>query len=343
MVAAIIKEIELQKAEWQHETIHTIYFGGGTPSLLSANELTQIFEALYHAFEVHSNVEITLEANPDDLNSDKLTELRDTPVNRLSIGIQSFAEADLRYMNRAHNAEEATICLENALKTGFTNLTADLIYGTPGMSDAQWRENLYRLFDLNIPHISCYALTVEDNTALAHFIKKGKTTPVDDAQAARQFELLVTEMAANNYEHYEISNFCTSGNYSRHNTAYWQGELYLGLGPAAHSFNGKSRSWNVANNAKYITAIQAGELPNEIEELSDKDRFNEYLMTGLRTKWGCNFVKIQTFGDTFTQHFLQVVQPYLNKKMILQEGDIFRLSNEGKFLSDGIIGDLFIV
>lgn len=343
MVAAIVKEIDLRKYELKDETVQTIYFGGGTPSLLTSNELEEIFDALYRSFNVVSDIEVTLEANPDDLKPNTLTELRKTPINRLSIGIQSFSEADLRYMNRAHNAQEAQVCLKHALNAGFTNLTADLIYGTPGMSDTQWRKNLHTLFDLNIPHISCYALTVEDNTALAHFIKKGKTTPVDDAQAARQFDLLVTEMSANNYEHYEISNFCTSGNYSRHNTAYWQGEKYVGIGPAAHSFDGTSRSWNVANNARYMTDIEAGKLPSEVEQLSDNDRFNEYLMTGLRTKWGCNFIKIQTFGTAFATHFLQAVQPYLDKKMIRREGDVFRLSDKGKFLSDGIIGDLFAV
>jgi len=343
MVTAIIKEIDLRKKEWKDETVSTIYFGGGTPSLLTINELDRIFDALNQAFHLSPNIEITLEANPDDLSKEKLKALSQSPINRLSVGIQSFAEADLRYMNRAHNADEAHTCLENALEAGYTNLTADLIYGTPGMSDVQWRKNLHTLFNLNILHISCYALTVEEKTALAHFIKKGKTTPVDEAQTARQFEILTQEMTANNYEHYEISNFCKTGNYSKHNTAYWQGEKYLGIGPAAHSFDGYSRSWNVANNAQYMAAIQAGKLPFKVEQLSNNDRFNEYLLTGLRTKWGCDLNKIRTYNDTFVQHFLQAVQPYLNKKMILREGDIFRLSNQGKLLSDGIISDLFIV
>jgi len=343
MVTAIIKEIDLRKKEWKDETVSTIYFGGGTPSLLTTNELDRIFDALNQAFHLNPNIEITLEANPDDLSKEKLKALSQSPINRLSVGIQSFAEADLRYMNRAHNADEAHTCLENALKVGYTNLTADLIYGTPGMSDVQWRKNLHTLFNLNILHISCYALTVEEKTALAHFIKKGKTTPVDEAQTARQFEILTQEMTANNYEHYEISNFCKSGNYSKHNTAYWQGEKYLGIGPAAHSFDGYLRSWNVANNAQYMAAIQAGKLPFEVEQLSNNDRFNEYLLTGLRTKWGCDLNKIRAYNGTFVQHFLQAVQPYLNKKMILREGDIFRLSNQGKLLSDGIISDLFIV
>lgn len=343
MVTAIIREIDLRKNKWNQNPIETIYFGGGTPSLLTASELGLIFDALDAAFDIRPNVEITLEANPDDLTPDKLSDLRHTAINRLSIGIQSFAEADLRYMNRAHHAREARTCLENALQAGFTNLTADLIYGTPGMSDAQWRENLHTLFDLEILHISCYALTVEEQTALAHFIKTGKSTPVDEAQSARQFELLTTEMQAHNYEHYEISNFCKSGNYSRHNTAYWQGKSYLGIGPAAHSFDGERRSWNVANNAKYMTEIQAGNLALEIEELSPQDRFNEYLMTGFRTKWGCDWKKIQTFGIRFERHFMEAVFPYLEKKIIVRDGDIFRLSDEGKFLSDGIISDLFVV
>jgi len=343
MVAAIIREIELRKETWKHTKINTVYFGGGTPSLLTASELDAIFVALNATFDIDAKAEISLEANPDDLTPDKFAELRNTPINRLSIGIQSFSETDLRYMNRAHNAHEAAVCISNALEAGFTNLTADLIYGTPGMSDVQWRTNLHTLFDLQIPHISCYALTVEADTALAHFIKKGKTTPVDDAQAAQQFDILVSEMKAYDYEHYEISNFCKSGDYSRHNTAYWQGQSYLGIGPAAHSFDGKSRAWNVANNARYMSEIQAGRLLQEIELLSEKDRFNEYLMTGFRTKWGCDLTKIQAFGATFEQHFLRFVLPYLNKKIILQEGNIFRLSDEEKFLSDGIISDLFFV
>ena len=343
MVAAIIREIDLRKNEWNQHQIETIYFGGGTPSLLTASELESIFAALDAAFDIRPNAEITLEANPDDLTPDKLSELYKTPINRLSIGIQSFAEADLRYMNRAHNAHEARTCIANALQAGFTNLTADLIYGTPGMSDVQWRENLHTLFELRIPHISCYALTVEEQTALSHFIKTGKSKPVDEAQAVRQFEILVAEMLAHDYEHYEISNFCKSDNYSRHNTAYWQGKPYLGIGPAAHSFDGKQRSWNISNNAKYMTEIQAGNLPLEIEELSDEDRFNEYLMTGFRTKWGCDLKKIQSFGIGFERYFMEAVFPYLEKKMILREGDIFRLSDEGKFLSDGIISDLFVV
>ncbi len=343
MVAAIIREIELQKDEWNHLPINTIYFGGGTPSLLTVSELEDIFAALNTAFGIQADAEITLEANPDDVTPDSLRDLRNTPINRLSIGIQSFSEADLQYMNRAHNAHEARACLENALQAGFTNLTADLIYGTPGMSDEQWRENLHTLFDLGIPHISCYALTVEERTALAHFIQKGKSAPVDDVQSARQFDILVNEMQTHNYEHYEISNFCKSGNYSRHNTAYWQGESYLGIGPAAHSFDGERRSWNVANNAQYIRDIQTGKIPCEIEELTPKDRFNEYLMTGFRTKWGCDLNKIRDFGEAFGQHFIEAIQPYLDEKIIIQEGDIFRLSDKGKFLSDGIISDLFLI
>jgi len=311
-LAAIIREIDLRKNDWNRSPINTIYFGGGTPSLLTVDELEKIFAALNTAFHIQA-------------------------------GIQSFSEADLRYMNRAHNAHEARTCLEDALQAGFTNLTADLIYGTPGMSDEQWRENLHTLFDLKIPHISCYALTVEEQTALAHFIKKGKTAPVGEVQSARQFEILTSEMQAHDYEHYEISNFCTSANYSRHNTAYWQGASYLGIGPAAHSFDGQRRSWNVANNAQYMTDIQAGKIPCEIEVLSEKDRFNEYLMTGFRTKWGCNLTKIQNFGAVFEQHFLKIIQPYLHKKIIIREGDIFRLSDEGKFLSDGIISNLFLI
>ncbi len=341
MVEAIIREIYLRKQ--QKRPVETIYFGGGTPSLLSQEELNQIFAALKDCFDIAPDAEVTLEANPDDLNPEKLAELKQTSVNRLSIGVQSFAEADLLYMNRAHNAGEAIACLQNAQAAGFNQLTADLIYGTPGMTDATWQSNLQRLFDLNIPHISCYALTVEPNTALAHFIKKEKAQPVDEAQAARQFELLVSAMSANGYEHYEISNFCKPGQYSRHNTAYWQSKSYLGIGPAAHAFDGKNRSWNIANNAQYMKSIQSGKIPSETEILSETDQFNEYVMTGLRTTWGCSLARIKSWGADVEQHFLRAIVPYLDNGQMVREGDVFRLSDSGKFLSDGIISDLFMV
>ncbi len=340
MVDALVREIEL-KADKDRQ-VSTVYFGGGTPSILNQTELNTIFDALYHHFDIATKAEVTLEANPDDLSMEKLAELKDTPVNRLSIGVQSFSNADLQYMNRAHKSEEALKCLKNAQQIGFTNLTVDLIYGTPGMNDEQWQNNLNTLFNLNIPHISCYALTVEPNTALAHFIEKKKTQAVDEIQAARQFDMLIAAMEANGYEHYEISNFCQPGHYSQHNTAYWQGKHYIGIGPAAHSFDGKSRSWNIANNAIYMKSIRQDKTPSETEILTETDQFNEYIMTSLRTKWGCSLGKIQTWGKPVSLHFLEAVKPFLKNGQMHQENDYFYLSNTGKFLSDGIISQLFL-
>lgn len=344
MLTAIGKEIQLQKAYLTTTSkLDTIYFGGGTPSLLSSADIGYIFNIIRQHFEVADNAEITLEANPDDLSMAKLTELKDSPINRLSIGIQSFMEEDLRFMNRAHNAEEALFCLKAAKDFGFENMTIDLIYGTPTLTDRQWQTNLQTIFDLDIPHISCYALTVEPKTALDHFVKKGKVPPVNEAQAARQFETMLEMMEQYGYEHYEISNFAKPGHYSRHNSSYWLGYHYLGVGPSAHSFNGHSRQWNVANNAQYIKALEGGEVPFEIEKLSPKDQFNEYLMTALRTKWGCDVLKVKTWGSEVEALFLKNCQPFLAEGLIRKDKNKYYLTNKGKFLADGIISDLFLI
>lgn len=361
MVQAILQELELRKDYLENQTITSIYFGGGTPSLLDEAELEAIFTKIYQLFQVEPNAEITLEANPDDLTVAKLQALRQTPVNRLSIGIQSFAEADLQFMNRAHNATEAKICIENALNAGFENLTVDLIYGSPTTSDAQWIENIKTVTSYDIPHLSCYALTVEEKTALAHFVKTGKASAVDEEQAARQFEILTQLLANQGYEHYEISNFAKPGWHARHNSSYWFGEPYLGIGPAAHSFDGKNtRQWNIANNVLYIKNVPnlegmahlSGEnlahregAPNllfEQEILTPAQRYNEYVMTTLRTKWGTHLDKITAFGEDFAAHFLKIGNTFVAKGWVERKDNTFTLSAEGKLLADFIAAELFV-
>lgn len=347
MVEAIVHELELQKDYLQGAPLSSIYFGGGTPSLLDAAELERIFSKIYQLHRVQADAEITLEANPDDLNLDKLQTLRNSPVNRLSIGIQSFAEEDLRFMNRAHNAQEARSCIENALALGFDNLTLDLIYGAPTTSHEQWARNLDTIFQYPIPHLSAYCLTVESKTALDHFVRQGKASPVDEEQANAQFQYLMDATQAQGYEHYEISNFAKPGRYARHNSSYWLGEPYLGIGPSAHSFNGQSRQWNVANNAKYLkilTQEDVAELGDtglfELEELSPATRYNEYVMTGLRTIWGCDLQKIT---PAFQSYFVENLQPFIDKGQVRVENQKYRLSASGKFMADYIAAQLFFI
>jgi len=342
MIATIVQELELQRNYLQGEDINTIYLGGGTPSLLDERDLEQIFTKIYDLHTVSADAEITLEANPDDLNKKKLAILKDSRVNRLSIGIQSFSEKDLQYMNRAHNATESRQCIEDALAFGFDNLTVDLIYGTPTTSHQEWQQNMQTIFDYKIPHISCYCLTVEPNTALDHFVKKGKSPAVDEEQAAQQFELLLQAIEANGYEQYEISNFAKLNHHARHNSNYWLGNSYLGIGPSAHSFNGTSRQWNVANNAQYMKAIQSENKPFEVEILTPEQRYNEYIMTALRTKWGCDLAKIGAINSGFEKHFAKAVQVFIDNKTVSQKDQTFYLTKAGKLLADNITMELFI-
>jgi oxygen-independent coproporphyrinogen III oxidase len=341
MVAAMLRELELQQAYLGGEPVETIYFGGGTPSLLDQRDLDLFFDQIFKHYPTGpGELEITLEANPDDLTPQKIKELRQTPVNRFSIGIQSFSEDDLKFMNRAHNAREALACIRNAQDAGYENLTVDLIYGSPTTSDAQWATNLQQVFDFEIPHLSSYCLTVEEKTALAHFVKTGKSKPVDEEQAARQFEFLVKQTEAQGFEHYEISNFAKPGWHSRHNSSYWKGAKYLGIGPSAHSFDGVSRQWNVANNAAYLRSLNEGEIPFEKEILTPEQRYNEYVMTSLRTMWGCDLKKIGELG--YEEHFLKNVEPYLSEGIVERSDAIFKLTPKGKFLADGVASQLFV-
>lgn len=341
MIKALLREIALQKDYLEGATIETIYFGGGTPSLLSGEELASIFKKLEATFTISKEAEITLEANPDDLTPEKIAILKDSPVNRLSIGIQSFSEADLQYMNRAHNAKEAFQCLEGVKKAGFDNLTIDLIYGTPTMSDQQWETNIQTALDFDIPHLSCYCLTVEPQTALDYFVKKGKSKPVDDEQAAAQFKYLMDKTTEAGFLHYEISNFARPGMFSRHNSAYWKGVPFLGLGPGAHSFNGSSRQWNLPNNAKYIKSLEENQLLFEKEILSPADQYNEYIMTALRTMWGVDLEKIKALGARFEEHFLKTSLPFLESGHLIRKDNNFSLSKAGKLLADRIAMELF--
>lgn len=347
MLQAIIKEIALTKQYLEGQEVQTVYLGGGTPSVLSAHEINKLFNQLYKYHSLAQNAEITLEANPDDLNQQKIKELKETPINRFSIGIQSFQSADLALMNRAHNVAQAHNCIRQAQQAGFYNLTIDLIYGIPGLSEHQWYTNLKTAFAYQIPHISAYCLTVEPKTALAHFVKTGQIADVNEQEAAKHFAILIEEMAKAGYEHYEISNFAQAGHYAIHNSNYWRGKAYLGIGPSAHSYNGAGiRRWNIANNAKYIKAIQQ-QLPAYQEEvLSPTDQFNEYIMTSLRTNWGCDLKHVkQQFGSVLYQYLLKTTQTYIVSGKILHNTTtkILTLSPQAKFIADGIISDLFFI
>ncbi|MEM6318100.1 MAG: radical SAM family heme chaperone HemW [Bacteroidota bacterium] len=333
MVETILQELVERKDYLAGQTLQSIYFGGGTPSLLSVEELNRIFTTIQKNYTVAVDAEITLEANPDDLTKEKLTAFQQTLINRFSIGIQSFFAEDLQLMNRAHNVEEAKKCIEDAQAAGFHNLTIDLIYGSPTTSDERWEANIATALAFDIPHISCYCLTVEPNTALAHFVEKGKVQPVDEEKAARQFEILIATLTAAGYEHYEISNFAKPNWHARHNSNYWLGAHYLGIGPSAHSFNGTSRQWNVANNAKYIKAMQSNRPFFEKETLTKVQQYNEYILTALRTKWGCSLKKIDNWGAAFAQHFKKESKAFINDQFIQEKNNIFTLTDSGKLLA----------
>lgn len=343
MVQCLLQEMELQRGYLGSERVDTIYFGGGTPSLLDTAELQQLLSRVYSTFDVAPDAEITLEANPDDLDTDKLLSLREAGINRLSIGVQSFHEADLQWMNRAHNSRQALDCIVQAQQLGFRNITIDLIYGGPTLSDEGWRQNVEQAIALGIPHLSCYALTVEPGTALDHFIRKKKMAATDPDKAARHFELLMQWLEAAGYEHYEISNFALPDWHSRHNSSYWQGKAYLGIGPSDHSFNGHSRQWNVANNAAYIKSITAGEIPAEIESLTTAMQFNEYIMTALRTSAGCNLEWVaEKFGAAQCLRLQQESRQFVDKGWMEAQGETLRLTKAGRLFADGIAADLFI-
>ncbi len=341
-IKTLLREIEIRKDYLQHEKVETIYFGGGTPSILSANEINEIHSLLSKAFEIAETPEITLEANPDDLTDDKLKELKQTPLNRLSIGVQSFFDEDLQYLNRVHNSKQAAVSIKQAQDAGFENITLDLIYAIPTLTDVKWAKNLQQIAKLSIPHFSAYCLTVEPRTALEKFIREKKLKDVDEAVAARQFEMLMDFAINAGYDHYEISNFSRPGYYSKHNSSYWNGKKYLGLGPSAHSYDGESRQWNISNNTLYIQSLEKGSPVFEAEHLTSKDHFNEYLLTSLRTASGAdlNFIA-KNFGAGRAASFQDSIAPLLQEKLAELEAGKIRLTRAGKLIADRIISDLF--
>ena len=343
LLQCIHEELQLQRPYLENQTVETIYFGGGTPSLLSASELNKIIDTVHQNFEVLNQAEITLEANPDDLGIEKLKELRNTAINRLSIGVQSFFDEDLKWMNRAHQAQEAETAVKRAQDFGLENITIDLIYGYPLLSDEKWNNNIQKTIDLAIPHISSYSLTVEPQTALDSFIKKGQQKPLDEMQSATQFKFLIQELTQNGFEHYEISNFAKPNQYAKHNTNYWRGIHYLGIGPSAHSFNGKSRQWNIANNAKYIQELGTKKIPFTLEVLTLENKFNEYIMTSLRTQWGIDLEKIKIdYGLDYKNKLLAFADEHINDNLLAFADEKLKLTTKGKLFADKIAADLFI-
>jgi oxygen-independent coproporphyrinogen III oxidase len=349
MVLALAKEIEMRSKSITHhpspitESIETIYFGGGTPSILSVEDLKFLIDSVYKNYKVVENPEITVEANPDDLSEERIIELSKNKVNRLSIGIQSFFEDDLKMMNRAHNSEEAKKCLETATQY-FDNISIDLIYGIPEMSNEKWLQNIEMALSFGVPHISSYALTVEPKTALHSFIQKGIIPQPDDEVAQEHFQILVDKLSENGFIHYELSNFGKENYFSKNNSSYWLGKKYIGIGPSAHSYDGKNRGWNISNNSLYIKSIQENKLPIEMETLTKTDRYNEYIMTGLRTIWGVSFDRIEEeFGKTYLDYLNQQAAKFIEDHLLFVDDNILRTTKKGKFLSDGIASDLFLL
>ncbi len=341
MTDAICKEIRLKKNRITTQ-VGSIYFGGGTPSVLPTSSLQQIFDTLTDCFSISANAEITIEANPDDLDQTKIAQLRQLPINRFSIGIQSFFNEDLIWMNRAHNADEAEGCIKRSQDAGFENLSIDLIYGYPLLTDEKWLKNISKALELKTPHISAYSLTVEARTALANAIKKGIQTNINEEQSAAQFLTLIDKLNLADFEQYEISNFSLPGKYAIHNTNYWKGIPYLGIGPAAHGFDGENRFLNIANNSTYLNCLLNGKLAESVEELSLTDRFNEYIMTSLRTMWGTDLSKIKhDFGVNYKDQLLKDIRYYLENGQLMLENEMIYLSNEGKLFADGIASSLF--
>ncbi|HYK75502.1 MAG TPA: radical SAM family heme chaperone HemW [Daejeonella sp.] len=343
MLRALQSEIRLQQHYLGNKTIETIYFGGGTPSLLSADELQILIDQIEQIYNVSQTAEITLEANPDDLIPQKIKELRQTPINRFSVGIQSFFEEDLKWMNRAHTASEAESSVKRIQDAGFENITLDLIYGYPLLSNEKWSENIRKVLELGVPHVSAYSMTVEPATALASFIRKGKQQPMNEAQSAEQFMMLMNNLTEGGFEQYEISNFARPGKFSIHNSNYWKGVHYLGIGPSAHSYNGETRQWNIANNSQYIDSIEKKVVPAEVEILTPANRLNEYIMTSLRTSWGMDLYWISTtFSPEIASETEKNLSGFMEKDWIKIDNNLVTLTVKGKLYADYIASELFI-
>ena len=341
MVSSIAKEMEMRAKEIDEE-INTIYFGGGTPSLLHIGLLETLMNAAREHYNINDQAEITLEANPDDIDLEKAEAWKTLGINRFSIGIQSFADENLKWMNRAHNAKQSITAVDIIKQTGFQNYSIDLIYGTPGQSMEGWIKDLRTAFELGVPHLSCYALTVEEKTALNSLIKKGELPEINQDEQAERFEALMQLTAEAGYHHYEISNFALTGYESKHNSAYWEGAVYLGFGPSAHSFDGVKRKWNISNNNAYIKSLTNHLLPHKEETLSKKDVLNEYIMTALRQSKGIEkIILLQKGGQTYLTEISSLINPYVKTQKVVEDETGWRLTNHGKFFADGIAATLF--
>jgi oxygen-independent coproporphyrinogen III oxidase len=341
MIKTICKEIELRSPYLSRKTVETIYFGGGTPSLLSEKELESIFNTIHKQFSLKESIEITLEANPDDLDEKTTEILFNSSVNRLSIGIQTFNKVHLEYLNRIHSRDASLKSVKIAQDKGFSNISIDLIYGIPYSDHSIWNNDLKTALSLDPQHISSYCLTIEDRTVFGNWLKKKKISAAEEEFCAVQFEIMLETLTNNNFEHYEISNFSKPGHYSRHNCSYWSGKSYLGIGPGSHSFNGEEREFNISNNANYISSIKNGTIPSTREKLSSRDKINEYIMTNLRTKWGCSLHILKEMeGFTFNEQ-MKKIELYEKKALLINNSGILILTNKGKLLADTIIYDLF--
>jgi len=343
VVRSIIKEISLRSSE-STEQIQTIYFGGGTPSILATSAIENMLEAIKIHYSISSNPEITLEANPDDITTEKAMAWKQMGINRFSIGVQSFADENLQWMNRAHDASQSIQCIQTIREVGFENFSIDLIYGTPGQTQEGWIKDLEKAIDLKIPHLSCYALTVEEGTALHHMIGSGKKEKISADEQAERFDALVQLSSLAGYSHYEISNLALPGKESKHNSAYWEGKPYLGFGPSAHSFSGTKRSWNIADNLQYIQSIETGVLPSEEEILRETDQLNEYIMTSLRSIKGMQKATIKTrWGMDKLQIISTEIEQFIQSGKIIATEKAWVLSGEGRFFADGIASSLFFL
>ena len=344
LVDCIAREIAIQKTFLDHELISTIYFGGGTPSIIGAEDLHKIMASIYQNFKIDSSPEITLEANPDDLSAEKLRDLKKLGINRLSIGVQSFNDKTLSFLHRAHDSTEAINSIRNARKAGFNNISIDLIFSIPGQKMDELDGDIKQVLELNPEHVSVYSLTIEEKTVFGNWHKKGKFRLVSDDKSAKQFDLIISRLEDNDFEQYEISNFCRDRNYSRHNTSYWKNIKYLGVGPGAHSYNGVSRQFNLSNNHKYMKSIYEGAPVYEIDQLSEKDRLNELLLTSLRTKWGCDLINLKKrFNVDILEIHHEKIDYLQNQSLVYLEGNFLYLTRRGRFVADEIISDLFIL
>lgn len=343
-LSVVIRELELRKDYLEGEPVETIYFGGGTPSQLQAADFSRIFEAIHRLFDVSPCAEITLEANPDDMTPEYVAGLQTLPFNRVSMGVQSFKEEDLRFLNRRHNREQALLAVDLCKKNGLENISVDLIYGLPGQTLEEWKQNLDTVIRLDIPHISAYHLIYEEGTALYKLKEAGKIIPVDEDLSVALFTSLIDQLTANGYLHYEISNFARPGMLSRHNSSYWIGKKYLGIGPSAHSYNGQNRQWNISSLPGYLQAIDKGVPDIEIENLDINTRYNDFIITGLRTMWGIKFNEIQQqFGKDKLIYCQKQAAPYLKQGLLIEKDDTLTLSRNGIFISDSIMSDLLWV